>query len=250
MMKAGKELLEDLDNQSRQVSVKELQTMTLHHQDTIDRMNKNLSSMLKKYSQPVITKAELEQEGRSEYLKQNSDISQLESLIAKESKEYMVALKEHIVKPAPKFYEIWKKKTMDHEAHRLSQWRESIRSMNEKLATEKELYLETPSAKIFVAHYSKEKIVEQENNQKRVQDINLKRASLSEQRKEIAKINFSASQIKNRDTNITVNGNLKDLNHVAFQGEKIKNQLLKIQLNESSFAKTRGAERCYALYPV
>lgn len=242
MLKYDKESLEESDNQSRQVSVKELQTIILQHQDKIDRMNHDLSTMLKKYLQPVINKTDIEQDGRREWLKQNSDISLLASKIAKESKEYLAALKEHDAKPAPRFYEIWKKNTMTYEMDQLNKWRESISFMNDKLAHEKENYLTTPLAKQFIDNYVKEQISAQ-NNQKGLQAINLQREYLSNQRREIAQINFTASQIKNSDAKITVNGNVEKLKNVVSQGDKIKNQLSKIQLNEKTISQSRGGVR-------
>ncbi len=244
MLKYDKELLEEPDNQSRKISVKELQNLILQHQDKIDRMNNDLSTKLKKYSQPVIlNKTDLEQEGRREWLKQNPDISQLENKIAKESTEYIAALKEHDAKPAPRFYEIWKKNTMTHEIDRLNKWRESISVMNDRLANEKEIDLKMPLAKQFIDNYVKEQIASQDKNQKRVQEINREREYLSDQRREIVKINFTVSQIKNRDANITINGNIKDLKNIASQAEKIKNQLLKIQSKENKLSKPRTVER-------
>jgi len=72
LAKYDKEALEEPDNQSRQISIKELQIITLQHQDKLDRSNSDLAIMLKKYSQPVINKTKLEQEGRREIKIRNS----------------------------------------------------------------------------------------------------------------------------------------------------------------------------------
>ncbi len=243
MLKYNKELLEEPDHQSRQISIKELQIIIQEHQDKIDRMDQDLSSMLKKYLPTVKNKMELEREGHRECLKQNPEISQSESKIARESKEYIAAVKAYDAKSAPKFYEVWKKNSITNEIQQLDNWRESIHSMNHKLANEKSIYLKTPSARQFIDHYIKEKITEQDNNQKRIQEMHGKRNELSDLRTKIANINFTVSQIKNNSATITMNGNLKDLNHVASQSEKIKNQLVKIQFNENTFTKSHGLDR-------
>jgi len=160
-----------------------------------------------------------------------------------ENKEYIAALKEHDSKSIPRFYELWKKNTMVYESDQLNKWRESISYKSDELANGKENYLKTPLAKQFIDNYINEQITLQDNNQKKVQEINLKREDISGQRREIAKINFTASQIKNNDVTITVNGNIKDLKKIVPQANKITNQLLKSKANETKFNKPLMIER-------
>jgi len=219
MMKSNKGSFVESDNQCRQISIGDLETATLQHQDDIDRTKMGLSIMLKNYLRPEINKTDLEVEGAREWLRQNPDISELERNIIKESEDFDVAVEKYNSKPALKFYEIWKKDAMALENNRLYKWRKSIHSMNDKLANEKENSVITPLAKQFINSYVKEKMAEQIDNQKRAQEIYLKRELLSTQRWEIAKISFAASQIKNRNKKIMMSGSIKNWYNIASQGE-------------------------------
>ncbi|VBB08462.1 Hypothetical protein LUCI_3734 [Lucifera butyrica] len=235
---------EEPNNQVNQISIKELQTVILQHQDQIDRINDTLAIMQQKYSQPMLNKSELEQKGREEYLK-NASISQQEREFAKEGQEYTAALNKHVSTPAPRFYEFGKKSAWAQEAERLTKWRAAVIAKQEQLAIEKESYIKTAEAKQFVNNYVKDQMQKQEIDQRRVQAIKFQRESLGGQRKEIEKINLAASRVKTLDASISIRGNVKKLDNVISQKEKIQDQLSKIRANEKVFNKTysRGIVR-------
>lgn len=236
MVRFNKRFFAKLDNQCIQISIAHLETVTLWHQTDIDLAKMNLSMMLKSYLRDAMDRNDLEKEAGKEWIKQNSSISELERNIILENQYYDAALKEYNSKPAPNFYELWKKEAMVRENFQLYRWRKLIRSMHDKLANEKENSLATPLAKQFIDNYVEEKIAEQSDNQKRAQEILLNLDALSYQRRVIVKIDFQVGPIRNRDTKITVNGDIKDLINLMSQKEQIEKQLLEIQLGEKLFS--------------